>query len=109
MMAYITRRRARGSTGSRLVWGVVTGTALPCDSSGPPLARVRVVLGGGPVSSGLAAPDPLRPEVRVGRHEGRGRSRGSGPQAQVPRALVFKTRGKPGPPPLGFQSAGYRG
>jgi hypothetical protein len=37
-MAYVTHRRTRGSTRLRLVWGVVTGTALPCDSSGPPLA-----------------------------------------------------------------------
>jgi hypothetical protein len=36
-MAYITRCRTRGSTGPHLVWGVVTGTALPRDSSGLPL------------------------------------------------------------------------
>jgi hypothetical protein len=36
-MAYVTRRRTRGSTGPRLVWGVVTETALPCNSSGPSL------------------------------------------------------------------------
>jgi hypothetical protein len=42
-----------------------------------------MVLGGGPVSSGVgqhvAAMDPLRPVVRVAHHEGWGRSRGSAP------------------------------
>ena len=75
-MAYVTRRRTRGSTRPRLVWGVVTGTALPRDNSGPPLAGGRMVLEGGSVFSSVgqhvAASDPLRPEVRVARHDGRG-------------------------------------
>jgi hypothetical protein len=71
-----------------------------------------MVLGGGPVSSGVgqhvAAPDSLRPVVQVTHHEGWGCSRGSSPWAQVSRALVSKTRGKPGTPSLGFQNADYR-
>jgi hypothetical protein len=77
-----------------------------------PWLGVRIELGGGLVSFSVvqhvAASYPLRPEVWVVHHEGRSRSRGSGPQVQVPRALVFKTRGEPGPPPLGFESADYR-
>jgi hypothetical protein len=66
------------------------------------------MLKGGPVSSSVgqhvAASDPLRPEVRVAHHEGRGRSQGLGPWAQVPRALIFKAHGEPRPPPLGFRA-----
>jgi hypothetical protein len=36
-VAYVTCRRTRGSTRPRLVWGVVTGTTLPRDSSRPSL------------------------------------------------------------------------
>jgi hypothetical protein len=81
-MAYITRRRTRGSTGPRLVRGV-TGTTLPRDSSEPPLAGDPDGARGG----------PLRPEVRMAHQESRGRSRGSGPRAQVLSALVFKMCG----------------
>jgi hypothetical protein len=78
-----------------------------------PWLGVSMVFGGGPVSSGgvgqqVAAPDPLRPEVRVACHEGRGCSRGSGPQAQLSRAHVFKTCGDPRPAALGFRSADYK-
>jgi hypothetical protein len=61
-----------------------------------------MVFGGGLVSSGvgqhMAASDPLKPEVRVACHESLGHSQGFGPRAQVLRAIVFKTRGKHGPP-----------
>jgi hypothetical protein len=111
-MAHVTRHGTRGSTGPRPVWGVATGTALPRDSSGPPLAGGTGGARGGPISSGagqhVVAPDPLRQEVRVAHRVGQGHSRGSAPRAQVPRTLVFKTRGKPGPPLPGFQSANYR-
>jgi hypothetical protein len=82
-IAYTTRRRTRGSTGPRLVWGVVTGTALPRDISEPPLARGPNGVWGGPISFGVyqhvAALGPLRPEVQVARYDGWGRSRGSSP------------------------------
>jgi hypothetical protein len=62
-MTYVTCRRTRDNIGPRLVWGVVTGTALPCDSSRPPLVGVWAVLRGGPTSSGvgqyMAVADPL--------------------------------------------------
>jgi hypothetical protein len=82
-MAYVTRCRTRGSTGPRLVRGGVTGTALPHDSSEPPLAGDPDGAQGG----------PLRQEVQMAHQESRGRSRGSGPPAQVLSALVFKTCG----------------
>jgi hypothetical protein len=71
-----------------------------------------MVPGGGPISSGVGqhvvAPETLRPEVRVAYHEGRDRSWGSGPWAQVPRALVFQTHLKSEAPPLGSRGADYR-
>jgi hypothetical protein len=73
-VAYATRCRTRGSTRPHLVWGVVTGTALPRDSSGLPLAGDPDGARGGPVSFSVdqhvAAPDPLKPEERVAHHEG---------------------------------------
>jgi hypothetical protein len=51
-MAYVTRRRTRGSTRPRLVWGIMTGAAPPCDSSGLPLA-------GGPERRSGEVPSPL--------------------------------------------------
>jgi hypothetical protein len=89
----------------RLVWGVVTRIAHPRNSLRPPLVGVRIVFGGCPISSGtgwrVTAPNLLRPEVRVARHESRGRSQGPGLRVQVLSALVFKTCGEPRPPSLG--------
>jgi hypothetical protein len=56
----------------------------------------------------VAASDLLKLEVWVARHEDQGYPQGSSPQTQVPRALVLKSRGELGPPPLGVQSTGYR-
>jgi hypothetical protein len=101
-MAHVTRRGTRGSTGPRPVWGVATGTALPRDSSGPPLAGGTGGARGGPISSGagqhVVAPDPLRQEVRVARHVGRGHSRGSALRAQVPRTSSSRHVANPDPP-----------
>jgi hypothetical protein len=85
--------------------GVVTRIAHPRNNSRPPLV-------GGPDSVQgrscllryywhVAAPNLFRPEVRVARHESRGRSQGLGLRVQVLSALVFKTCGEPRPPSLG--------
>jgi hypothetical protein len=43
-MAYVTRHRTHGTIGPRLMWGVMTETAIPHNSSGPPLDETTLPL-----------------------------------------------------------------
>jgi hypothetical protein len=91
-MAYAMRCRTHDSTSPCLV-RVVTGTALPRDSSRPPLAGVRMVLEGGPASSGVG-----QCQTPLGQMSGWSVTRVGAvpralPRAQVLRARVFKIRG----------------
>jgi hypothetical protein len=63
LMAYVTRRRARGSTRSRLVWGVVTGTALV-------IALDRPWLGSGWCSGEVSYPPVLATLDPLGQRSG---------------------------------------